>query len=214
MPRKYNCPFTEEELERAYITEGRTLKEMCDYVGIKSPITMAKVLNEMGISTDRNARIRSRNHSGMTDEEFKNWLILEYSSGASMIDIGQKIGISPSGVRKYFIKYGIERRPRTAFFQGSPSKNPNWRGGRRVKRSGYVEVYCPEHPNANKRKCVYEHQLVMEKAIGRYIAPGEVIHHIDGNKSNNDISNLLLLANSEHAKLHVKLKKKEGDQRV
>ena len=206
MPRKYICSYSTEELYKAYIEEGRTLKEMCDYLGIKSKITAAKVLTEHGISTDNNARLRALSMQGMTDEEFKNYLETNYSAGCSMGEIAKKLGITPSGVRKYFIRYGIARVSKTSYFKEDPTKNPNWRGGRH-KHEGYIEIYCPDHPNANKRKCVYEHQLVMEQHIGRYIMPGEVVHHIDGNKSNNDISNLLLLTNSEHIKLHNSLKR-------
>ena len=47
----------------------------------------------------------------------------------------------------------------------------------------------------------------MEKHIGRYIEKGEVVHHIDFDKTNNDINNLKLMTNSEHAKYHAKLRK-------
>jgi hypothetical protein len=47
----------------------------------------------------------------------------------------------------------------------------------------------------------------MEEHIGRYLKPGEVVHHIDGDKTNNDISNLMLLTNSDHMKLHAILRR-------
>lgn len=47
-----------------------------------------------------------------------------------------------------------------------------------------------------------KHQVIMEKHIGRPLRKNEVVHHIDGNKRNNDISNLLLTTRSEHAKIH------------
>jgi len=209
MPKKYVCPFTKEELEKLYITDGRTLEELCEVMGIKSPITARKVLHSFGISTNNNQRLADKSKHGMNDEEFKAFLEREYSNGASMGEIGLKLGITPSGVRKYFVKYNIGRRGNTEFLESSPNKNPNWRGGRRMTSEGYIEVYCPDHPNANRRKCVYEHQLVVEQYIGRYIKPGEVVHHLDGNKSNNDISNLLLLTNSDHIKLHAILKRSD-----
>lgn len=216
MPKKYICNFSRGELENAYIKEGRTLNEMCDFLGVKSTITASKILRSFGIETNLNKRRSEKSRHGMTENEFKEFLQSEYSKGKSMIAIASDIGITPSGVRKYFVKYGIERVDRTSYFIGNPEKNPNWRGGKRL-HEGYVEVYCPNHPNANVRKCVYEHQLVMEKRIGRYLKKEEVVHHIDGNKSNNDINNLLLLTNSDHAKLHAILKRsykrmnKEGD---
>ena len=44
----------------------------------------------------------------------------------------------------------------------------------------------------------------MENHLGRLLRSNEVVHHIDGNKKNNDINNLQLLTNKEHATLHGK----------
>jgi len=52
-----------------------------------------------------------------------------------------------------------------------------------------------------------EHRFVMEKHLGRRLNSSEVVHHIDGDASNNDIDNLRLMNQSEHTKLH----RKQGD---
>jgi len=49
---------------------------------------------------------------------------------------------------------------------------------------------------------VYIHREVMEQKLGRKLIPGEVVHHIDENKRNNDPNNLELKNNSTHAKHH------------
>lgn len=47
------------------------------------------------------------------------------------------------------------------------------------------------------------HRVVMEEKIGRPLKPGEVVHHIDGNKRNNHPGNLELLQDqSLHIRLH------------
>ena len=49
----------------------------------------------------------------------------------------------------------------------------------------------------------HEHRRVAEQILGRSLKPGEVVHHIDGNKRNNDPSNLHVFASqSEHASYH------------
>lgn len=47
-----------------------------------------------------------------------------------------------------------------------------------------------------------QHRLVMESVIGRKLVRSEHVHHKDGNKQNNDISNLEILSSSQHAKEH------------
>jgi len=51
-----------------------------------------------------------------------------------------------------------------------------------------------------------EHRLVVEEKLERVLESKEVIHHIDGNKENNDINNLMLFPNQkEHSKFHVRI---------
>lgn len=67
------------------------------------------------------------------------------------------------------------------------------------KQNGYVLAKAPYHPYANKRGYVPLHRLVMENHLGRYLTPRkELVHHIDGNRSNNNIQNLKLTTPSEH----------------
>jgi hypothetical protein len=78
----------------------------------------------------------------------------------------------------------------------------NWKGGTRVDSSGYLSIKCLEHPAADHEGYVREHRLLMEAKIGRYLQPKEVVHHIDGNRRNNDLGNLRLMTWKEHAELH------------
>jgi len=84
------------------------------------------------------------------------------------------------------------------------NKNSQWKGGRRIDKSGYVLIYSPLHPNRDKDNIVREHRLIMESKIGRFLKKGEIVHHMNDNKSDNRIENLQLLTKIEHAKLHYK----------
>lgn len=66
--------------------------------------------------------------------------------------------------------------------------------------------YMPESEYANGAGKVMEHVYVMCQSIGRKLESNECVHHIDHNRANNDISNLMLMTNSEHAKLHAEEK--------
>lgn len=56
------------------------------------------------------------------------------------------------------------------------------------------------------------HRVVAEQMLGRKLKKSEVVHHIDGNKTNNDPSNLMVfLSQKEHARYHMQLKKEQKD---
>ena len=82
------------------------------------------------------------------------------------------------------------------------SKHPNWKGGRFIDTQGYVVVRNSEYP-----KGTYEHRYNIEQEIGRKLLPNEHVHHKDEDKTNNDPSNLFIMSNSGHTKLHGKLNK-------
>ncbi len=89
---------------------------------------------------------------------------------------------------------------------GRPRKTdgpPSCTGGHtRRGPHGYILEECPGHPYA-QQGFVRQHRLVMERFLGRYLHPEEVVHHKDRDKTNNRIGNLELLpGRSEHGLLH------------
>lgn len=84
------------------------------------------------------------------------------------------------------------------------SNNSRWKGGRKITPQNYVMIYFPGHPRASK-SYVYEHILVVEKIIGKYLPKKAEVHHIDNNRTNNTPSNLILCQNkSYHNLLHLR----------
>ncbi len=78
----------------------------------------------------------------------------------------------------------------------------NWNGGRR-KHGNRTYIYSPKHPLATKCGYVLEYRLVMEKHLSRYLGKSEVVHHINGIKSDNRIENLKLFQDSSsHSGFH------------
>lgn len=72
-----------------------------------------------------------------------------------------------------------------------------------IKIGQYLAVFKPNHHKANKEGYVYIHQLQAEKKLGRQLNNEEVVHHIDENKFNNDIDNLMVFkSKSDHTAFH------------
>jgi hypothetical protein len=72
-----------------------------------------------------------------------------------------------------------------------------------IIKKGYKKLLIPEHHRADKKGYVFEHIVVMEKELNRKLFPKEEIHHIDKNKENNKIDNLMLFkSHSEHMDYH------------
>lgn len=86
----------------------------------------------------------------------------------------------------------------------------NFKGGTQVT-NGYISVLAADHPFANKRGYIYQHRLIMEEMIGRYLKPEEVVHHIDEDKQNNSPENLMLFpTDTDHARYHGFLRRRKN----
>lgn len=69
---------------------------------------------------------------------------------------------------------------------------------------GYHMVLKPDwYTGRQGSKHVFKHQVVMCAALGLTELPaGYVVHHVDGNKQNNDLNNLALMTQGAHTRLH------------
>lgn len=90
--------------------------------------------------------------------------------------------------------------------------NPNFNGGRYIDDKGYIRVLKPDHPYHN-RGYVYEHRLVIEKFLGRFLQSWETVHHINEIKLDNRLDNLFLTTVPEHSSIHREGKRQNKDRR-
>ena len=127
----------------------------------------------------------------------------------SITDIGKLVGCSASTIGDYLRRFNIPVRGRGESFRlkrerGEMIFNPRrgknhplWKGYR-VRTGQYVKVYLPEHPRARKDGYVLEHIVIWEKAHGKLLNEGYIIHHLNGIKDDNRPENLSALPTHKH----------------
>lgn len=140
-------------------------------------------------------------------EVYKIWRkkIEELSDGRYASEIVEIVGCPYKYVHKVWNKPENKHLPRPPFSSPRGERNHAWKHGRIFQKCGRVLTPAPiGHPNARtysykKIGRILEHRLVMEKHLGRYLDPIEVVDHIDECVIHNDVKNLRLFSsNGEH----------------
>lgn len=140
-----------------------------------------------------------------------------YESGCTQKEVAEALGVTQKVVWRFMKNHGIKARVACKRNQQGEN-NSFWKGGRRINEQGYVEIYMPSYPKAKPNGYVREHILVAEQMLGRPLvffgmrdSRTEVVHHINGIKTDNRPENLLVLCVNEHHKLHSAVTKAELD---
>lgn len=79
-----------------------------------------------------------------------------------------------------------------------------YNGGKCTHSKGYAMTKYPQHHRADKRGYVFDHIIIAESmVVHRPITKEECVHHLDGDKKNNNPLNLVVLKNNtEHREKH------------
>lgn len=138
--------------------------------------------------------------------------------------IAAELGVSNTWFLKSFVypnyskEYLNERKRKNYARSKTGDKNPmtgltgskhhNYRE-RVSDGKGYWMILKPDWYTGRKgSNYVFEHHVVICKALGiTEIPAGWVVHHLDEDKQNNNINNLILMTMEAHTKLHCMLRK-------
>jgi len=149
-----------------------------------------------------------------------------YAAGESLPVIAERFGKGTMTVYRWLMYSGVNMRKLGELRKGNP-----WTEARRkhhpVKEKGMTReeflakreeetngnTYLSKHGyivvKVGRRKRQYEHVLVAEKALGRKLDKGMVVHHINCDKTDNRPDNLLICSISYHLALHARMRRDE-----
>lgn len=123
--------------------------------------------------------------------------------------IAKKLGVGKRTVIHKFQLYGFKSRGLAEAIKISTRKTTRkgsrsnlFKTGTRLK-TGYLQILCKDHPDADESGYVFVHRLLASFKIGRHIDSEEQVHHIDGDINNNRLENLQVLSRSEHMAIHM-----------
>ena len=86
---------------------------------------------------------------------------------------------------------------------------PKHLGSSYINTNGYKEIWVGDHTLPNRAGgYVREHRILKELEINRSLESFEIIHHVDGDKVNNETNNLFVCnGHFEHRKIHGQLER-------
>jgi hypothetical protein len=178
MPRGQGHRLTADEIVevvREYQNGASTIA-LAKRFGV-SPAAISQWLKRKEISTRAGAPPRKVSY---------DTLCAAYLSGLTFDQVAKKYEISIGVISRALKLSGVQVRTRV-----SGPAHPLWKGGRTHDADNYVIVDGER-----------EHRVLMEKLLQRELQHWETVHHIDGNKQNNEDSNLAVMPSREHERFH------------
>ncbi len=141
--------------------------------------------------------------------EYKQWsdddiaTLIEFYPNTKTIDLVPVLHRSKQSIDHKAQRLGLKKTDELLFDNRSArrgEKSPTWKGGKTRSRKGYVVL-------RNDGDVIFEHRAIMEAHIGRKLTDDEVVHHINGDKTDNRLENLQLMTRGEHSTMHNKRRK-------
>lgn len=198
-----------DELQRMY-DEAGTLSNLAERLGVAQQTAKARLIRWGIPIRDMRGTANTRRAAGapgVTPEACADWQ-RQYDEAGSVRELARRIGKSSETTGYHLRKHGVKvnragfKSPRTVEIAKGAAHH-NWKGGTTMHPDGYILELAPEHPAAATQKgYVLQHRLVMEKQLGRYLTPNELVHHKNEDKTDNRPENLELMSRSHHMSHH------------
>lgn len=114
--------------------------------------------------------------------------------------VGQILGASSDTIARACKRHGVKTQ-RTGPRGGE--RHPEWKGGRQIDADGYVLVWTPPGtPGRRGSGYILEHRMLAERRLGRHLKRSEVVHHVNGDKQDNRLENLVVFENNANHLRH------------
>jgi hypothetical protein len=167
---RYRNGESMEEIAAAYRTSRETVRRCL----VSAGVTVRVSRHRHEVAPEDLAYVRERRADGLSAKY-----------------IAMEMGVPTGTITRWLRMAGLPTRTK-----GKGPDSARWRGGRIIGPSGYPAVWVePDDPMrcmAFGAGYVSEHRLVMARSLGRALTPGETVHHINGDISDNRLENLQL----------------------
>lgn len=117
-----------------------------------------------------------------------------YEGGQTLEQLGELVGVHGRTVGRWFTKHGLPIRNKSECVMGE--LNPSFKNNPTISKDGYVMIW-------RNGMRMLEHRAVIEEHLNRPLLSSELVHHINGIKTDNRVENLMLVNGSNHRKEHV-----------
>src|SRR3990167_8701459 len=171
---------------RSKIPHNEVIKR---YLNGESSVKIAKIA---GISATGIIRILRFNNISRRPKELAERLrrkynyeaiVKDYNSGMFLGDVAKKYHCDPPGIDSILKRMSVKKMHGVR----KGKDHAQWKGGIRKDVHGYLV-----------QKEGKTHRIILERYLGRKLKIDEQIHHIDGNKKNNELDNLSIFSKEHH----------------
>ena len=139
-------------------------------------------------------KVKTLKENAVRNEQWNKYFILECDICGETCP--KRIDYAPKLKRTYC------KQECFSIMQQEMNERKAYKDGWRVKKSYYGYVVKRIWDDRYKGEWVTQHRYNMEQYLGRKLLKSEIVHHIDMDKTNNNISNLWLCTDSQHKIAH------------